>query len=60
LKTIIVNAPAELRETLNPLTDKALVDRCAGFRPGSIDSPTVTDLPAPDSASGALHRSEAA
>jgi len=42
LKQIIVNAPAELRESLSGLADKALIDRCAGFRPGSMDSPTAS------------------
>ena len=36
LKTIIVNAPAELREQLQPLTKMALIRRCAGLRPGEI------------------------
>lgn len=43
LKTIVVNAPAELRESLDALAgDKALIDRCAGFRPGVIDSTTAS------------------
>ncbi|MET0145215.1 MAG: IS110 family transposase [Ilumatobacteraceae bacterium] len=42
LKQIIVNAPAELRESLAGLADKALIDRCAGFRPGSINSTTAS------------------
>jgi transposase len=42
LKTIVVNAPAELRETLDGLADKALIDRCAGFRPGRIIDPTAS------------------
>jgi transposase len=41
LKTVIVNAPAELRESLSGLSDKSLIDRCAGFRPGALDSPTA-------------------
>jgi hypothetical protein len=32
LKQIVVNAPAELRASLDGLTDKALIDRCAGYR----------------------------
>ncbi len=40
LKQIIVNAPAELRESLDGLRDKTLIDRCAGMRPGAIDSPS--------------------
>ena len=42
LKAVIVNAPAELREQISSLTDKALIDRCAGFRPGAIDSTTAS------------------
>lgn len=42
LKQAIVNAPAELRESLASLADKALIDRCAGFRPGVLDSPTAS------------------
>jgi transposase len=41
LKALTVNAPAELREQLDDLSDKALIDRCASFRPGPI-----TDLAA--------------
>jgi hypothetical protein len=37
LKILIVNAPGELREALEPLTDRKLIARCAGLRPGSID-----------------------
>jgi transposase len=42
LKCIVVNAPAELREQLAPLTDKALLDRCAAFRCGPIESTTAS------------------
>jgi transposase len=42
LKCIIVNAPAELREQLAPLSDKALLDRCAKFRRGPIESTTAS------------------
>jgi hypothetical protein len=38
----VVNAPSELREQISAPTDKALVDRCAGFRPGVIDSTTAS------------------
>ena len=38
LKTLIVNAPAELREALEPLTDQKLIDRCARLLPGLIAS----------------------
>jgi transposase len=36
LKTLIVNAPSELREALEPLTDRKLIDRCARLLPGTI------------------------
>ncbi len=42
LKTLIVNAPGELRETLEPLTDRKLVDRCAGLRPGTMGDTTAS------------------
>ena len=42
LKCIIVNAPDELREQLSHLTDKKLIDRCAGLRPGLIESTTAS------------------
>ncbi len=42
LKALVVNAPLELREQLNPLTDKALIDRCAAFRPGPITTPAAS------------------
>jgi len=42
LKTVVVNAPAELRETLDHLADKALIDHCASFRPGDISTPTAS------------------
>jgi transposase len=41
LKTLLVNAPSELREALEPLTDRKLIDRCAGLLPGSIDDTTA-------------------
>src|SRR3954471_24457843 len=34
LKAVLVNAPPELRETLQPLAKMALIDRCAGQRSG--------------------------
>ena len=34
LKTLLVNAPSELRESLEPLTDRTLIDRCARLLPG--------------------------
>jgi transposase len=36
LKTVLVNAPAELREALQPLPNTALIRRCAALRPGPI------------------------
>jgi transposase len=36
LKAVLVNAPPELRETLQPLSRMALIDRCAGLRPGPV------------------------
>jgi hypothetical protein len=39
LKTIIVTAPPQLREELQPLSKMALLDRCAGLRPGPVTSP---------------------
>jgi transposase len=40
LKQIVVNAPAELREQLTPLGDKALLARCAGLRAGRVTDTT--------------------
>ena len=42
LKQILVTAPPALRETLQPLTDHALLTRCAGLRPGALDTPTAS------------------
>jgi transposase len=39
LKALIVNVHPELREELQALAKMALVERCAGFRPGEPDSP---------------------
>ena len=39
LKTVIVNTPQELKEQLDALGDKALIQRCSGFRPGTVDDP---------------------
>lgn len=38
LKAVLVNAPVTLREQLQPLTKMALINRCAGLRPGSVDT----------------------
>jgi hypothetical protein len=40
LKAVLVNAPAELREQLEPLTKMALIRRCAALRPGQLVDPT--------------------
>ena len=42
LKTLIVNAPDELREVLQPLTDRKLIDRCARLLPGVMDDTTAS------------------
>lgn len=42
LKQIVVNSPAEMRESLNELPDKALIDRCAGYRVKAVDSTTAS------------------
>jgi transposase len=42
LKCIVVNTPADLREQLEPLSDKKLIDRCASLRPGQVDSTTAS------------------
>jgi transposase len=38
LKSIVVNAPSELRESLTSLTTTALVLRCSNYRPGDVES----------------------
>ena len=42
LKQIIVHAPPVLREALHDLTDHGLLTRCAGLRPGPIDTLTAS------------------
>ena len=42
LKTLLVNAPCELRESLEPLTDRRLIDRCARLLPGVLDNTTAS------------------
>jgi len=39
LKTLVITAPPELRERLDGLSRMALVERCAGLRPGPMTSP---------------------
>ena len=41
LKALLITAPAELRETLQPLSDMALLRRCAAVRPGELTSVTA-------------------
>lgn len=41
LKAILITAPAELRETLQPLSNTALLRRCAALRPGELTSVTA-------------------
>ena len=42
LKTLIVNAPAELREALEPLTDRKLIECCAELASGDLVDPTAS------------------
>ncbi|MDE0828032.1 MAG: hypothetical protein OSB03_02400 [Vicinamibacterales bacterium] len=42
LKTIVVNSPAELRESLAEMTDKQLLKRCSLYRPGDIADTTAS------------------
>ena len=42
LKQIVVHAPPALREALHDLTDHGLLTRCAGLRPGPIDTHTAS------------------
>ena len=42
LKQIVVTAPPARRETLHPLADQALLNRCRGWRCGTIDTPTAS------------------
>lgn len=39
LKSLLITAPPEIREVLEPLPKTALIDRCAGLRPGPITTP---------------------
>ena len=41
LKAVLVNAPAELREQLQPLTKMVLIRRCAALRPGPVTDTTT-------------------
>jgi len=41
LKQVLVNAPPELREELQPLTKMVLIRRCAALRPGPVTTITA-------------------
>ena len=41
MKSLVVTAPAELRETLGGLAAAALAARCKGLRPGPLGDPTA-------------------
>ena len=42
LKAMIINAPAELRESLDGLSNKALINRCARYRVSVMNTPTAS------------------
>lgn len=42
LKAVLVNAPPQLREQLQPLSKMALIHRCAGLRPGELTTVEAT------------------
>jgi len=42
LKQVLVNAPPEIREDLEPLTKMALIAKCAGLRPGQVTTITAS------------------
>lgn len=42
LKQVLVNAPPEIREELEPLTKMALIAKCAGLRPGPVTTITAS------------------
>jgi transposase len=39
LKTLLVNAPGALREAVEPLADRTLLDHCAHLAPGDVTTP---------------------
>jgi len=41
IRALLVTAPAELRESVRGLSTRRLLDRCAAFRPGVLDSPAA-------------------
>ena len=42
LKTLIINAPAELRKALDPLTDRKPIECCAELESGDLVDPTAS------------------
>ena len=56
LKQIVVNMSPALRETLQDLTDQALLTRCAGLRSGPLDTPTASAKTHPPGARPTLDR----
>lgn len=42
LKALVLTAPADLREALQPLSNTVLLRRCAALRPGELTSVTAT------------------
>jgi transposase len=48
LKTLLVNAPSELREALEPLTERKLINACLALSPAAVHHPA-------DAAQHALH-----
>ena len=41
MKALIITAPTRLRESLDALTTRALIQRCKSFRTGTLKSPTA-------------------
>ena len=56
LKQIVVHAPPPLREALHALPDHGLLTRCAGLRPGPLDTPTAAAKQHPPGARPPLDR----
>jgi transposase len=42
LKTVVVNAPPEIREQIDRHGDKALIEKCARFRLGKVEGPMTS------------------
>jgi transposase len=58
LKALLITAPADLRELLDGLSERALIDRCAGLRPGPGDDAHRRGQACPAYASPALARAD--